>query len=109
MLRLELSPIDRAAIQPRWGPGLEPGPGKPEASKLIAEKVRGSLAVPAATVLHLSDMRQTIEERAGGDDHGVARQRAPVAQHNSSDPAGWRFFENQLRDFGLKNSEVRLA
>jgi hypothetical protein len=54
-------------------------------------------------------VRQAIQECAGGDDHGVARERPAIAEQNTGYPASARLFDYQLRYFGLENSQIGLA
>ena len=48
-------------------------------------------------------MRQSVEERAGGDHHRLASDIAPVHQ---TDPAHTPVFDHERRHFGLLNLEI---
>ena len=58
---------------------------KPERAELIAEQLRRSLAVAAATIRHLADMGQAVQERPGGDDDGAGLDGAAIAQLDAGD------------------------
>src|SRR6267378_4487304 len=51
-------------------------------------------------------MRETVQERPGGHDDGIARKRASVAQQYTSNPAP---FDSELSYLCLKNSQIRLV
>ena len=50
-LRLELRPVDGAAVQPRRRAGLQARPLQAQGPQLIAQQLRRRLAVAAAAVL----------------------------------------------------------
>ena len=105
-LRLEPRPVDGAAIQARRRAGLQPGPVEAEGAQLVAQELGRRLAVAAATVGHLADVGQPVEEGTGGDDHRPGVHGAAVAQQHSGDaPIG---ADLERRDFRLLDTQVRL-
>ena len=104
-LRLELAPVDGAAIEARRRSGLETGPVEAERAQLIAQQLRGRFPIPAAGVLHLADMRQAVQKSSGGDNHGAGLDGAAVAQLNARDAA---VPNGKRRHFGLLDPKVGL-
>ena len=114
VLRLETRPIDGAAVQTRRSAGLQALPVQTERPQLIAQQIRGSLAASAAAIFLLADMRQAVEERAGGDDHRVAstvrpsRSRTPVTAA-SLEIASWATSAWRIRRFGSFSRSIAHA
>ena len=79
----EPRPVDGPAVQPRRRAGLQARPRETESAQLIAQQVRWRLAVAAATILLLADVRQAIQERAGRDNHRIGVNRSAIAQQHA--------------------------
>src|ERR1700681_3628837 len=105
MLRLKSRPCDGSAVETRRRTSLEASPSETESAELIAEQVGGSFAVPPTAVLHLADVRESVQECSRSNDNGVARDGPAIAEQNARDAPPGRFFNHQLRYFGLQNSE----
>ena len=86
--------------------GLQPGPSQAQIPDLLRQYQRGRFAVPAAGESLLPYVRQTIEKRAGSNDHGPAMDAASIHQMHT---AHTTVFNDQRRDFRLLDMEVRLA
>ena len=102
-LRLEMGPVDGAAVQARRRAGLEPGPVQAERAKLVAQQLGGRLSVAAATVPHLANVGQTVQESSCGDDHRLGIDGAAVAQLDPSDAA---VLDRERGDLGLLDAQV---
>jgi hypothetical protein len=104
-LRLELAPVDGAAIEARRRSSLETGPVEAERAQLIAQQLRGRFPISAARVLHLTDMGQAVQKSSGGDNHGAGLDGAAVTQLNARDAA---LLNGKCRHFGLLDPQVGL-
>ena len=104
-LRFEPLPVDAATVEPRRRTGLQPHPRKTEGPQLIAQQFRRRLAIPPATVLHLADVGQAIQEGPRSDDHRARIDPPAVAQmHAGHAPS----VQGQRRHFRLLDPQVRL-
>ena len=83
LLRLEAGPIDRAAVQPWRGAGLEPRPLQPQISELIAEELRGRFSVASAAIPLLANVRQAVQKRAGGNDDGAGGKTPAITEFHT--------------------------
>ena len=71
-LLLQSFMIDRAAVQPRWCPGLEAAQREARMLQALREPDRRRIANPAGWPLLEPEMDHTAQERAGGQHHGTS-------------------------------------
>ena len=110
-LYLELRPVNGASIQPRRRACLEPATSQPELLQRLAEKNRSRFSRSSRRILLLAAMNQPIKKCSGGDDDRGCAHRAAVPQSNTASNAPLRVgrvFNNQLRNLGLFDFQVRL-
>jgi hypothetical protein len=79
VLPLQPAEVDRAAIDPRRGAGLEATHREPRALQLLGEMSGRRLArPPAGDAGGGADVDAAAQERAGGDDHAARAEAAPL-------------------------------
>ncbi len=68
-LRFERGVIDSAAVEARAGAGLEPADTKAQRRETVAQAHRGEIAGAAGVIVARSDVHQSLEEGACGQNH----------------------------------------
>src|SRR5580700_9594526 len=103
MLDLELSPVDRRAVQARRGSGLEPRERESGAVETLRERDRGRIAETAGRCPLVAKVNHPAQEGAGGEHDCAAGDRAAIAEVNAGyaarigcDPSRLPFDDGQV-------------
>ena len=87
-LKLELRPVDGAAVEARRRAGLQAAAAKAELLQRFAEQDGGGFAGASGGILLLAAVDESVEESAGGDDDGVGADGAAVAKADAAADCG---------------------
>ena len=79
-LRLELSPVDGAAVEARRGSGFQAASAEAQFLQSFAQQDGIGFAGASRGVLLLAAVDQTVEESTCGDDYCLGADGAPVAE-----------------------------
>ena len=82
-LRLRSCPVNRAAIDPRRGPGFEETLGQPEIGHLIAKVIRRRIADSSPAPDFTPAKESRAEERAGGQNRRSRVDSLPVTRQDA--------------------------
>ena len=75
LLHLQARPIDRFAVEARWGARLQAAELQPEAVETIGQLEGGRFASPAGRDFLLAHMDEAVEEGAGRQNDGARAKR----------------------------------
>ena len=87
VLHLQGGPVDRATVEARRRPGLQPAEAEAVSVERIGEADRRPLPHAAGGDLRLADMDQPAQEGARGNHHGRGRDASSIRKHGACDAA----------------------
>src|SRR5207237_973718 len=75
----------RPSVEPWRRSSLQSRPLETKGAELLAQQLGGGFAVSTASITILPNVRQSVQEGAGRDDHNTRGDRATVAQQHPGD------------------------
>ena len=83
-LPLEARPVNRASVEPRRRPGLEPASAQAKLLERFAQQNRRRFSRTPRRILLLTAVNQPVKKSPGSDDDRIRRNAPPVAQQDAA-------------------------
>src|SRR5208282_3434979 len=84
-LPLEAHPINRAPVEPRRRPGLEPASAQPKLLQRFTQQNRRRFSRPSRRILLLPAMNQPVQESTSSNDDRISRNAATIAKQDAAE------------------------
>src|SRR6185437_952533 len=105
-LLIQCGSVDRAAVKPRRGAGLEAAEAETGTLQRSGETGRGRLAHPARRDLFGTDMNEAAQEGARGQHDTAGSDVLALPRHHASDGAGR--IQDHVFGASSSNAQIRL-
>src|SRR5208282_2736723 len=83
-LLLEARPVNRAPVETRRRPGLEPASAQAKLLERFAQQNRRRFSRTSRRILLLAAVNQPVKKSPGSDDDRISRNAPPIAQQDAA-------------------------